>query len=162
MTSINKELVIRDLIIKWYGKQPALASTGSVGFDVSFADIDEDNEKITLKAKSVQTIKLDARLVMPPNIWARLEVRSSWAKKGVILMGGVIDSDYRDDLLAILYNATDEDIQVGLEEKLVQLIFHHTLKPRIVFAGETSEATNVTLRDDEKKKKRKMEYDDTL
>jgi dUTP diphosphatase len=48
--------------------------------------------------------------------------RSSLARKGLFILGGVIDAGYRGELVLMLGNMGDEDYQVTAGDKIANLI----------------------------------------
>jgi deoxyuridine 5'-triphosphate nucleotidohydrolase len=74
---------------------------------------------------STVEMNLDLMLEMPPELWCQIAIRSSIARKGVIVLAGVIDSDYRGPLIALLHNLTAEPVHFQAGDRIVQLIFHH-------------------------------------
>ena len=60
---------------------------------------------------------------MPRGIYGRLAAKSEFAwKHSVIMLGGVIDPDYRGELFAIVHVLGDKDWKVKPGEDVVQLI----------------------------------------
>lgn len=60
----------------------------------------------------------------PKTYVIKLYVRSSLGKKGLALANGtgIIDSDYRGEIFACLYNRTDDNITINHGERIVQAI----------------------------------------
>ena len=54
--------------------------------------------------------------------YARVAMRSSWAKKGLIINAGVIDADYRGPIICLIYNSTDHIIEINTGDAVCQLI----------------------------------------
>lgn len=73
-------------------------------------------------------------LEMPEFTYGKIEPRSGLAAKhGIVVLAGVIDSDYRGEIKIILYNS-DPKLVLRIEkfERIAQIIFHtsnaiHTL-----------------------------------
>ncbi|KAG6476403.1 hypothetical protein ZIOFF_065643 [Zingiber officinale] len=58
----------------------------------------------------------------PKGTYARIAPRSSYAMRGMIIGGGVVDSDYRGEIKILVYNYSDDDIDFAEGERIDQLI----------------------------------------
>ena len=93
-------------------------------------------------------ISLGFQLEMPDDIEAILRSRSGLASEGIVLANGIgtIDSDYRGDVIAMLYSTSHRrfDKQISCGDKICQLAFQK--KPEIELVTET-ESLSDTKRD---------------
>jgi dUTP pyrophosphatase len=105
-----------------------------VGFDVV------REWDLTIMPHCTVEINLDLALEMPSDLWCQIAIRSSIARRGVIVLAGVIDSDYRGSLIALLHNLTAEAQHFHAGDRLVQLIFHN--KPQVQFQSVPSLTTS--------------------
>ncbi|MCP3662622.1 MAG: hypothetical protein GY696_09035 [Gammaproteobacteria bacterium] len=109
--------------IKRGAKHPYRATTGSAGYDLYLpADI-------TLRPHTITTVPLGLQIQLPQHYYLQLKGRSSLEKKGINLRGGVVDSDFRGDIAAILSNTTAEAISLSAGQKVCQgiiLKYHET------------------------------------
>ena len=95
-------------------KRPYRATPGSAGYNLYLpADI-------TLRPHTVTTVPLGLQIQLPPHYYLQLKGRSSLEKKGISLRGGVIDSDFRGDIAALLSNTTAEAISLSAGQKACQ------------------------------------------
>lgn len=62
-------------------------------------------------------------LDMPNNVWCSLEARSSASTKMLITPDAIIDSGYRGELFAVVFNLGYHPYQVTAGERVVQCIF---------------------------------------
>ena len=62
---------------------------------------------------------------MPENLRAILKTRSSYAKRGLTVEGGVIDSSYRSEIKVVLWNNTSSPERVEPGDKIAQLLFEY-------------------------------------
>src|SRR4051794_37271661 len=61
-------------------------------------------------------------VAIPPGFYGRVAPRSGLAaKKGLDVLAGVIDSDYRGEIVCVLYNTGDETINLPAGSKICQL-----------------------------------------
>ena len=77
---------------------PVHASEGAAAYDF------EANEEKMLPPGSVALVDLNLKLAIPDGVYLQLHSRSGLALQGVVTVGGVIDSDYRGPIRAILHN----------------------------------------------------------
>lgn len=98
------------------GTLPTRATDQAAGLDI-YASEDK-----LIPALGIVSIKTDVAMEYPPYTVNMLLSRSSMAKKGLILVGGVIDSDYRGEIQVMLYNITSESYLVEKGHKIAQLV----------------------------------------
>ncbi len=102
---------------------PTRATQGSAGYDL-YACL---NAPMTIPARGHATIPTGIALALPtPEYAAFMFARSGLAvKHGLSLLNavGVIDSDYRGELLVGIVNQFDEDYTVQPGERIAQLLF---------------------------------------
>lgn len=59
-----------------------------------------------------------------PSGWAAIfQDRSSMGKRGVRVLGGVIDSGYRGEWACVLVNLTDKEIVINKGDRIAQVLF---------------------------------------
>lgn len=100
-------------------KLPTYGTAQAAGADL-YADQD-----VTIPRHSYAAIPIGMAIAMPPNCWAQIAPRSGLAlQQGIMVMGGVIDSDYRGEIKVILYNAGGSIFHVTAGMRIAQLIVH--------------------------------------
>jgi dUTP pyrophosphatase len=102
---------------------PLRYTSGSVGYDVFSLS------EITVRPKVPTVVPLGFALIPPENYYGQLHTKSSKAMEGIIVVGGVIDRDYRGEVAAILYNMTDEVITLPKTTAVCQLVFLRVATP---------------------------------
>ena len=60
---------------------------------------------------------------IPKGMYARLADRSGLAVKGILVWGGVIDSDYQGNIILCLHNSTDKPFKIEKDMQVSQMIF---------------------------------------
>ena len=76
-------------------------------------------------------------VAIPAGFYGRIAPRSGLAaKKGLDVLSGVIDSDYRGEVLCLLYNTSDEIINLPAGSKICQLIIEQIITPDAAWATE--------------------------
>ena len=77
-------------------------------------------------------MKTDLSMALPSGCYGRVAPRSGLALQKFIDVGaGVIDSDYRGELGAILFNFCNEDFVLNQGDKVAQLIFEKIKTPTV-------------------------------
>lgn len=66
-------------------------------------------------------------LEMAENIYATINGRSSFNKRGVVTFRGIIDTGYRGEITAIMQNNSHELINIVRWHRFAQLTFHYNL-----------------------------------
>ena len=107
--------------IKLLSEKAVIPSRGSkyaAGYDLY------TTESYELKSGERKAFKTDVSMAIPHGYYGRIAPRSGLAlKKGIDVLGGVIDEDYRGELLVILVNLGQEPIQINIGDKIAQIIF---------------------------------------
>lgn len=80
----------------------------------------------------VNKINLQIRLHLPTGFGALLRDRSSMASKGIFIVGGVIDENYRGDIIAVFFNSNTESIRFLEGDKVAQLLLLPTYSVNII------------------------------
>lgn len=92
---------------------------GDVGYDLYCTEL-EQKENILI-AKTGLSIEL------PKGYWAQIENRSSMGFKGVSVHGGIIDNQYRGEIM-IMLNLHNKDVDIRVGDKIAQLIIRKEIK----------------------------------
>lgn len=109
-----------------YQLMPERKSDHAAGWDIKYSG----NEGIlTLMPGQRKAISTGLRLAIPSHMFARCEARSGLALNyGIQVLAGVIDADYRGEIMVILYNSGDIPLTIKPYERIAQLVFH-TIHP---------------------------------
>lgn len=101
-------------------KIPTKGSAGAAGYDLY------TTETYELKVGERHAFKTDISMAIPIGIYGRIAPRSGHAlKKGIDVMAGVDDPDYRGEVKVILINLGQEPFNVTDGDKIAQIIFEH-------------------------------------
>lgn len=92
------------------------SSPFSAGFDLQAA------ENISLLPKISTKIYCGIKVIIPVGYYGRIADKSSICLKNIHVTGGVIDSDYRGNVYAVLINNNEEPFQIKRSDKIAQLI----------------------------------------
>jgi len=97
---------------------PSKGSLKAAGYDLSTI------ESHLLVPGERHLFKTGLSLAIPNGMYGRIAPRSGLAlKKGIDVMAGVIDEDYRGELGIILINLSQESQQFNVGDKVAQIIF---------------------------------------
>lgn len=103
---------------------PVRGSGLAAGYDIASA------EDIVVPARGKAIAKTDLAMVIPLGHYGRIAPRSgfSW-KKHTDIGAGVIDADYRGNVGVVIFNHSDEDINVSQGDRVAQLIIEQISTP---------------------------------
>jgi dUTP pyrophosphatase len=115
---------------------PTRGSLSAAGLDLSSI------EAIRLQPGERRLIRTGLAVAIPEGYYGRLAPRSGLAsKKGIDVMAGVIDADYRGEIGCLLYNAGDEQIDLPAQTKICQLIIEKIITPAAVWVDGLSQTS---------------------
>ena len=63
--------------------------------------------------------------------YMKLESRSGLASKGIFVVGGVIDQNYRGEIIVLLYNSTNQDYLIEKGNRIAQGIIIQTIYAQV-------------------------------
>ena len=102
------------------GQTPKRAYDTAVGFDLCAA------EEVTIKRHKTGLVPHNFEMALDSNcVFAELQGRSSNYNKGLLVMNGVIDNDYRGPIKTVVYNFGEEEYTIKKDEKISQFVFKH-------------------------------------
>ena len=97
-------------------------------------------EEISIGPRQRVLARTGLAVAIPPNHYGRIAPRSGLAmKRGLDVLSGVIDSDYRGEIGCLLYNTGDETIHLPAQTKICQLIIEKIELPTAVWSEELNE-----------------------
>ena len=102
----------------------SVSSKESAGLDL-YSSID-----IELKWVRLKKINTGICISVPKSSYGSIRDKSSLASKGLLTLGGVIDSDYTGDIIVIMTSLTDT-IKIKKGRKIAQLIVSNITYPEI-------------------------------
>jgi len=100
---------------------PTMKNKGDVGYDLS------SHEKFSLAPGERRTISTGLAFGIPEGYYGKIETRSSLAKIGVVVSGGVIDQGYIGEVKVVLTNHGKEAFDVDIGRKIAQILFKPVL-----------------------------------
>ena len=99
---------------------PEKGTEGSAAYDL------KSHENEVVPAHGIALIPLNLKMAIPPGYFMLLLSRSGLATKGITVLAGVIDSDYRGPVCAIVANSTDENFIIRKGQRCCQGVILRT------------------------------------
>jgi dUTP pyrophosphatase len=97
-------------------------------------------EDLSVGPKQRAMARTGLAVAIPPGFYGRVAPRSGLAaKNGLDVLAGVIDSDYRGEIVCVLYNTGDETINLQAGSKICQLIIEQIITPEAAWAADLDE-----------------------
>lgn len=106
------------------GKLPEYKTSGSVGADC-FANINED---LFLFKNQITKVPLGFAVEIPEGYEIQVRGRSGLSKDMIFVITGTIDSDYRGEVSAVLYNASGRMFKIKRYDRIAQIILSPIIK----------------------------------
>lgn len=106
---------------------PTTATDGAAGFDLYSAEL------VTVAPYNRTVINTGISVILPPATYGRIADKSGLAAKcGLIVLGGVVDTDYTGAIKVIIYNSSGDEYVIPEKTPVAQLICEVFKKPFIV------------------------------
>ena len=110
-----------------------MAISGSAGCDLFAA------EHKVIKPQSTESVCVHLEMEIPPGYYGCILPRSSLGRYHFIdIGGGVIDSDFRGELIMIMFNHSNKLYEVKVNDRIAQIIFHRYEIPKFAECSELS------------------------
>ena len=103
---------------------PTRASKESAGLDL-YSSIDVD-----IEVGSIKKVNTGICISLPENSYGSIRDKSSLAFKGLLMLGGVIDSDYTGEIIVIMTSLI-KPIKIKKGQKISKLIVSNIMYPEI-------------------------------
>jgi dUTP pyrophosphatase len=133
---------MRISLIHQNAKVPTQGTPGSVGYDL------HATEDTLLRRGAVTAVPTGVVIELPADIIGSVRPRSSLSKRGLIVVLGTIDPDYRGEVAALIYNVGPEDVLVKVGDRIAQLTLEATFNQlpdfHVVPIGELSKTERGT------------------
>ena len=81
------------------------------------------SQECLVPARGKAIVAIDIAVAIPIGYYGRVAPRSGMAwKKHTDIGAGVIDADYRGPVGVVMFNHADEDLQIGVGDRIAQLV----------------------------------------
>jgi len=81
-------------------------------------------EDYVISPKTTAKIKTGIVMKIPDGYYGRIYPRSSLAIKGLFVNAGIIDSNYRGEIIVVLYNSSHEPYVISKGDRIAQFTLH--------------------------------------
>ena len=99
-------------------------------------------ENQLIPARGRVSVRTGLAVSIPHGFYGRIAPRSGLAvKRGLDVLSGVIDSDYRGEIICLLINHGDAPLQIEKGMRMAQLIIESIIMPEPVWSEEDLEET---------------------
>ena len=124
---------------------PTRGSALAAGYDL-YAD---QATVIPARGRAKVTTGIQLELVRPVSeqkdasfaYMLKLQPRSGLSVKGIDIGAGVVDEDYRGQVMVIMINGTDQPIAVAVGDRICQMVINKVYTPAIELVTDLSETT---------------------
>ena len=97
-------------------------------------------ERLVIPARGRAAVRTGLAVAIPHGFYGRVAPRSGLSiKHGLDVLAGVIDSDYRGEILCALINHGEEPIEIEAGMRVAQLIIETIITPEPVWSEDLSE-----------------------
>ncbi len=107
-------------------KLPTRAYPNEAGADLY------SRESLTVVAGQGAKISTGVAFNIPEGYYAQLHTRSSMAKKGWAVVGGVMDCSYKGEYFVVLRNISEEFLTINVGDRIAQVVIYPIVTPTIV------------------------------
>jgi dUTP pyrophosphatase len=113
---------------------PTRGSSHSAGLDLY------NIEDLSLQPNTRALARTGLSVAIPPGFYGRVAPRSGLASRaGIDVLAGVIDSDYRGEVICVLYNSGANRVDLEQGSKMCQLIVESIITPDAEWAEDLEE-----------------------
>jgi len=112
---------------------PRRGSDGAAGYDLYAA------EQIEIPGGTRALVKTGISTEFLDSIQANIRPRSGLSVKGIDVGAGLIDSDYRGEIKALLINNSHELLRINVNDRIAQIVFSPVLTCAVEWHGTVSE-----------------------
>jgi dUTP pyrophosphatase len=113
---------------------PTRGSLHSAGLDLYAV------ESLTIAAHARAGVRTGLAVAIPQGFYGRVAPRSGLAiRHGLDVLAGVIDSDYRGEIICALINHGDDPLEIEAGARVAQLIIEAIITPEPAWSEDLSE-----------------------
>ncbi|CDI97414.1 dUTP pyrophosphatase [Echinococcus multilocularis] len=125
-TAVLDQPVLRFRKVSNLAYTPTRGSELAAGYDL-YSSVD-----CVVKVGGRTLINTDIQIALPPGCYGRIAPRSGLTlKHGIDVGAGVVDQDYRGNIMVVLFNFGDEDFHVKRGDRIAQLICERIFIPSL-------------------------------
>lgn len=109
---------------------PVRATPGAAGHDVYAM------EDVAIKPGSLELVPTGVAFELPPGIEINVRPRSGLSKKGVVVIFGTVDPDYRGEVGVQLINLSSFPYYIRKGDRIAQIVFNQIVLPQLEESAE--------------------------
>ena len=121
---------------------PKMFYQNDSGFDLFIV------ESVMIKPGCVEKLNIGLKIQLPENTYGEIHNRSSWAKNGIQIFIGIIDSTYEGPIFVQAYNFSNTAIELIHQDKIAQIIFKRVMKVKLMENSKVIEMPQLPRRKD--------------
>lgn len=107
---------------------PRKGSKHAVGYDLYASE----QTTIPPWGRAIVSTDVSIRMYNSPHVYARIAPRSGLSiNHGIHVGAGVVDSDYSGKIGVVVFNLSNEEFVVAVNDRIAQLIFERVLHPQL-------------------------------
>ncbi len=100
------------------------------GYDARVDEIYiESSNNGIIGAKKFFIVSTMEYFVFPDDIYGQIWLRTSWARKGILISAGLIDAGFEGKLNIMSFNSSEKEIEIKRGERYAQIIFMRMDRP---------------------------------
>jgi dUTP pyrophosphatase len=143
MPEPHESLAHRSLVVKVRrltdaARLPTRSHLSDAGWDL-YA-VDPVGGYLNLYPSDVRSVGTGVAVEIPPGFYGQIFGRSGLASRGIMILGGVIDSGYRGEIGVVLANVGHEMLRVEAGDRIAQLVILPVPAVEMVEAAELGES----------------------
>lgn len=113
---------------------PTRGSEHSAGLDLYAS------QAKVIPAQGFAIVNTGISVAVPEGHYGRIAPRSGLsAKHGIFTLAGVLDSDYRGEIMCILANHSNTDYEIAAGDRIAQLVIEVIISPEPIFVDDLEE-----------------------
>ena len=105
---------------------PSYGTAGAAGVDFCCV------EGAFITPNSAFRIRTGVSVELPPGHFGYVTLRSGWGAMGLVALGGIIDNDYRGEIIICGFNLSNLSIPISVGMRLGQMVCIPYVAPTIV------------------------------
>ena len=110
----SEEVLALKVLLKPGSNYPNQGSEGAAGYDVMAS------QAVAVPSCQIRAVDLNLACQLPRQYFMQLCSRSGLAKRGIIVIAGIINSDYTGSIKTLIYNTTEEEYKVQKGDRIGQ------------------------------------------
>lgn len=108
-------------------KPPVVSRPGDAGFDLYL------NEDVTIEPGELKVISCGICIELPEDAVGHIVLRTSAVMKGLVATDALIDSNYRGEIHAFVYNLSKQPVTYKKNDRMYSLLVTRTYADKVNF-----------------------------